>query len=191
MWSNNDGMDPNWRPDFPAKSDKDAEIAKLKAEIGNREGEKQEMREVIDRLKAEVEQYKKAAHLWEMNWAQLRAELSEEKTNRERDRQEWLKCMAEVKSLEATRESYDLMLCQTEKELASQRAENERLKGTLMRVDSELRLLAKHHLEAAGNLTHEQKVWAHDTLLVAAGWIDRFVTRQALQSAAKLDEGNG
>lgn len=39
---------------------KDAEIATLKAEIVNREGEKQEMREVIDRLKAELESYKRA-----------------------------------------------------------------------------------------------------------------------------------
>lgn len=36
------------------------ESNQLKAEVVNREGEKQEMREVIDRLKAEVESYKRA-----------------------------------------------------------------------------------------------------------------------------------
>jgi archaellum component FlaC len=58
--------------------DRDAEIQRLRAEIGNREGEKQEMREVIDRLKAEVKSLEATRESYDLMLCSVEAELKQE-----------------------------------------------------------------------------------------------------------------
>jgi hypothetical protein len=66
MWSNNDGMDPNWKPYFPPADCSECE--KLKAELERVKAERDELSRAIDSWKQEEQD-------WNEQMKQLRADL--------------------------------------------------------------------------------------------------------------------
>jgi chromosome segregation ATPase len=131
---------------FCSECSREQEVATLKAEIGNREGEKQEMREVIDRLKAELDACKLLRDNYSSRFERLMSEVENLTAERGHYKAGWEGCKAELKQ---------------------ERERNAGLVEALRNVRTVYHYGEKRY-----------------------GEIESLIDK-ALQSAAKLDEGNG